>query len=158
MAIKSVLFVCAGNICRSPVAEALFKQLAQSRPALASLVVGSAGTIAMDGTRATMETRQAAREELGLDLSGHRARHVEGLDADLILTMDRMVTRELRRFNLEGRVELLGEYAADGETVHDPYGSVIEAHRACAQQIRRLVEAAADRLERETLSPARGAE
>jgi protein-tyrosine phosphatase len=152
MAIKSVLFVCAGNICRSPIAEALFKHLAQSRPALSSLVVGSAGTVAMDGNRATPETRQVARDELGLDLSGHRARNVEGLDADLILTMDRMVTRELRRFKPDGRVMLLGEYAADGEAVDDPYGSVVEAHRACAQQIRRLVEAAADRLEQDILS------
>ncbi len=158
MAIKSVLFVCAGNICRSPMAEALFKHLAQSRPALAPLLVGSAGTIAMDGNRATPETRQVARDEFGLDLSGHRARNVEGLDADLILTMDPMVTRELRRFKPDGRIILLGEYAGNGEAVDDPYGSVVEAHRVSAQQIRRLVDAAADRLEREITSAESGTE
>jgi protein-tyrosine-phosphatase len=109
----------------------------------------------MAGNRATPETCQVARDEFGLDLSGHRARNVEGLDADLILTMDRMVTRELRRFKPDGRIMLLGEYAGDGEAVDDPYGSVVEAHRASAQQIRRLVEAAAERLERVILGPER---
>jgi len=149
MPIKSVMFVCAGNICRSPIAEALFKQMARVRPALASIEVGSAGTIAMDGGPAIQETRQVAKEEFGLDLSSHRARNVEGLDADLILTLDRRVTREAERLGLTGRVVMLGEYAGDGEIVADPYGGAIAVHRACARHIQRLVEAAADRLETE---------
>jgi protein-tyrosine phosphatase len=149
MAIRSLLFVCAGNICRSPIAEALFKRIAESRPALASIHVGSAGTIAMDGSPPTRETLRAARDELGLDLSNHRARSIEGLAADLILTMDRRVTREVAKLGLTGRVVMLGEFAGDGEIVEDPYGAPLDVHRACARHIRRLVEAAADRLEAE---------
>lgn len=144
--IASVLFVCAGNICRSPIAEALFRQIAASRPALASIDIGSAGTYALEGNRATRQAVQIAREELGLDITGHRARSVFGLDADLILTLDGIVTREVERLQPGGRVVLLGEFAGGGEIVEDPYGCTLEVYRTCAQHIKRLVEATADRL------------
>jgi len=149
MSIRSVMFVCAGNICRSPIAEALFKRIARARPALAAIEVSSAGTIAMDGHPPIRETREVARDEFGIDLSSHRARHAEGLTADLILTMDRRVTREALRLGMTGRVIMLGEYAGGGEIVEDPFGGILEVHRVCARQIERLVEAAADRLEAE---------
>jgi protein-tyrosine phosphatase len=149
MAIRSVLFVCAGNICRSPIAEGLFRKLAASRPTLATLDIGSAGTIAGDGNGATPETRRVALEAFGIDLSGHSARNVEGLDADLILTMDRTVTREVKRLKPKGRVMLLGEYAGDGEIVADPYGCEVGVYRECAEHLHRLIKAAADRIERD---------
>lgn len=149
---KRVLFVCAGNICRSPLAEALFREIARARPALAHLEVASAGTVALDGNRATPDAIAAAREAFGLDLSSHRARHVEGLDADLVLTMDGTVTREVRRLGIGGRVELLGEYAGTGEIVEDPYGCPVETYRACADQLERLLLTVADRLEKDIAS------
>jgi len=151
MRVTSLLFVCAGNICRSPIAEELFKQIARARPALASIQVRSAGTIAMNGSRALRETSQVALEELGLDLTNHRSQNAEGMSADLILTLDRRVTRQAERLQMNGRVVMLGDFAGDGESVEDPYGSVLEAHRACARHIQRLVEAAAERLERENI-------
>jgi protein-tyrosine phosphatase len=147
--VKSVLFVCAGNICRSPMAEALFREIARSRPVLAGLEIGSAGTIALDGNGATADAIAAALEVFGLDLSPHRARNVQDLDADLLLTMDGTVTREVRRLGLNGRVELLGEYAGTGEIVHDPYGCSRDEYRSCARHLERLLLATADRLERE---------
>src|SRR5262245_15636597 len=149
VSVRSILFVCAGNICRSPVAEALFRKIAASRPLLAALNVGSAGTIAMDGNHATPEAVRVAREQLGLDITAHRARNIDGLDADLILTMDGIVTREARRLGLVGRIELLGAYAGTDEIVADPYGGSDEEYVDCAQCLERLIRAAADRLERE---------
>ena len=146
---RSILFVCAGNICRSPIAEALFRRIAASRPPLAALEIGSAGTIALDGNRATADAVRVAREEFDLDLSTHRARNLYGLDADLILTMDGIVTRDVNRLAPDGRVELLGEYAGTGEIVEDPYGCSCEVYRACARQLEHLLLAAADRLERD---------
>jgi protein-tyrosine phosphatase len=155
--VKSLLFVCAGNICRSPIAEALFRSLVASRPALANLEIGSAGTIALENNAATEEAVAAARQEFGVDLASHRARHVQGLDADLILTMDGTVTREVRRLRPAGRVELLGEYAGTGEIVRDPYGCSPDVYRSCARQLQRLLSAAADRLERELVEDHPGA-
>ena len=152
MSVRTVLFVCAGNICRSPIAEALIRRTAASRPALAAIEVGSAGTIALDGNSATSDAIAVAREEFGIDLTVHRARDVARLDADLILTMDRRVTREVARLGLSGRVVLLGEFAGAGDIVEDPYGCSRDVYRACARQLERLIEAAAGRLERETVA------
>jgi len=147
--VRSILFVCAGNICRSPIAEALFGRIAKGRGALASLEVGSAGTLALEGNPPTAEAIRASREEFGLEIAAHRARNISGLDADLILTMDHMVRREVSGMRLRGRVELLGDYAGTGEIVEDPYGCPGEVYRACARHLEELLRAAADRLERE---------
>jgi protein-tyrosine-phosphatase len=145
--VRSVLFVCAGNICRSPIAEAACRHLAQSRSGLAQVEIGSAGVFAIDGNRATPDAIDAAREELGLDITAHRARGLDGLDADLILTMDASVARVAERLRLRGRIARLGDFAGTGEEVEDPYGCAGEVYRACARHIGRLVELAAERLD-----------
>ena len=145
--IRSILFVCAGNICRSPLAETAFRHVARSRPALAEVAVGSAGTIAMDGSRAAPEAIASARAELGVDITHHRARNIIDLDADLILTMDRAVTREVLGMAKRGRVALLGDYAGTNEAVTDPYGCDAETFQTCAKHIRALVELATEKIE-----------
>jgi len=141
--------VCAGNICRSPLAEALFRDIARSRPALAHLDIGSAGIVAMTGNAATPETIAAARDAFGLDLARHRARNIEGLDADLILAVDRWVAHDLRSLGLSGRVELLGDFAGMPGDVTDPYLGDADTYRECATHIRELIEAVVQRLETE---------
>ena len=78
----SVLFVCTGNICRSPIAEGVFRDLMAGTGVQAD--VASAGIVGWDGSSAVDEAVRAAAE-LGSDISGHRARrletsHVEGTD------------------------------------------------------------------------------
>jgi len=147
---QRVLFVCAGNICRSPMAEAFLRQLIHDRPGLRHIEVCSAGTIATDGYGPLDQTIQVMRSEHGIDLTGHRARRLSAsLPADLVLTMDRQVTGEAREIGTAGTLHLIGDFAgAPGEEVGDPYGGSIDEHRACAAQVKRLVEAVADRLER----------
>ena len=85
----SILFVCTGNICRSPLAEALLRDYAVKRGREDRLAVSSAGIHAGDGNPATAEAREAARR-WGLDLARHRAREVRRsiIDgADFILAM-----------------------------------------------------------------------
>jgi protein-tyrosine phosphatase len=150
-----VLFVCYGNICRSPIAEALFRRLAAGRPALGGVDVASAGVAALEGGRATGLARAVASELLDLDLAGHRARQLDtslAADAgDLVLAMDDETLRLAEACRFRARVELLGEYVGTGETVTDPYGGSWEEYAECARQIGRLVRALVDRLEAESL-------
>jgi low molecular weight protein-tyrosine phosphatase len=85
----SILVVCSGNICRSPVAEGLLRRALERRFGSDAPSVSSAGTIAMDGGAASEGSVVAARE-LGVDIEEHRARHLTvGLirEADLDLCM-----------------------------------------------------------------------
>jgi|AP95_1055475.scaffolds.fasta_scaffold52160_1 protein-tyrosine phosphatase len=138
--VTHVLFVCAGNICRSPMAEVLFRHLAKSEPALADVEVGSAGTIAMTGNLPSEDSVEALRRACGLELATHRARRLSRrFTADLVLTMDRETDREAKSMNLPGRVEMLGDYVGTGEEVGDPYGRSRRHHDETAAQLERLL-------------------
>ena len=81
---NSILFICIGNICRSPMAEGLLRH---ARPDKAIL---SAGISALDGEPADPLSIRLMQER-GIDISAHRARRLAGWmvnDADVILTMD----------------------------------------------------------------------
>lgn len=122
-----------------------------ARPALAAVEVGSAGVAAVDGARASASVVRVLEEEFGLDLRTHRARRLTAdLAADLVLAVDASVAAQARACGVSGRVELLGDYAGfPGEEVADPYLGSLDEYRRCARQLERLVEATANRLERE---------
>jgi len=85
----AILVVCSGNICRSPIAEGLLRRALERRLDGGAPVVGSAGTIAVDGAPAMPESVEAARER-GVDIHAHAARRLTpGLidGADLIIGM-----------------------------------------------------------------------
>jgi protein-tyrosine-phosphatase len=142
----TVLFVCYGNICRSPMAEALFRHAAAGHPTLGDVEVSSAGVAAIEGDRATSLACTAVRAGFGLDLSAHRARRLlPGAGADLILALDVESLEAARRLRPNVRLELLGDYAGTGEEVPDPYGGTRSEYDACARQIERLVQAVVER-------------
>jgi protein-tyrosine phosphatase len=125
-----VLFVCLGNICRSPTAEGVLRVLAAREAPELFLEVDSAGTAGYHvGEPPDPRTRQAAARR-GYDLSALRARIIEPEDFqrfDLILAMDRDNLRVLRSrapAAVHERLRLLLEFAPhDGgpEDVPDPY-------------------------------------
>ena len=146
--VTRLLFVCAGNICRSPMAEALFRDLARSHPTLETIEVSSAGTIALNGNLPATDSVDVMRQEFGLEIVTHRARTLtRRLDADLVLTLDRDTEREARALKLRARVEMLGDYVGTGEEVDDPYGRSPRRYREVAVQLKRLVELVVARLD-----------
>lgn len=124
-----ILFVCLGNICRSPTAEAVLRALAAREAPELSLEVDSAGTSGYHlGQPPDPRTRQAAARR-GYNLNALRARIVEPADFerfDLILAMDRENLSVLRRrapSSAHERLRLFLEFAPQGapEDVPDPY-------------------------------------
>jgi protein-tyrosine phosphatase len=85
----SILVVCTGNICRSPIAEGFLRAALQRRMGAEAPTVSSAGTAGWDGSAAMPESVQAARER-GVEIGTHVARRLEGghlAEAGLIVTM-----------------------------------------------------------------------
>ena len=102
----SILFVCTGNICRSPLAEALLRDYAVKQGMADRLKVSSAGTHAWDGNPATGEAMRSRRRKCGLDLSGHRAREVRRSimdDTDIVLAMTRQASSNGLRPDVPGK-------------------------------------------------------
>ncbi|TXH03865.1 MAG: low molecular weight phosphotyrosine protein phosphatase [Nevskiaceae bacterium] len=119
--IRHILVVCTGNICRSPVAEALLRQ----RLAEGGFVVASAGTAAMVGWPADPMTQRVAAG-YGLSLSEHRARQLGPAmlaDHDLVLTLDQSHSDWIGRRHpqFRGRTHKLLKWRDNGD-VEDPYG------------------------------------
>ncbi|MBM5578773.1 low molecular weight protein-tyrosine-phosphatase [Burkholderia pseudomallei] len=115
--IESILIVCEGNLCRSPMAAALFAATLPGR------AVTSAGLNALVGLPAAPLAQDVMRER-GVDLSAHRAQQLgraHCASADLILVMDRGQRRLVEeRYPLaRGKVFRIGEH--ENFDVHDPY-------------------------------------
>ena len=97
----SILVVCTGNICRSPIAEGLLRDALVARFGPRAPNVASAGTQGWEGSEARAESVQAAAER-GVDISGHVAREITGTmvqDATLVITMAREHRDAIGRFS-----------------------------------------------------------
>jgi low molecular weight protein-tyrosine phosphatase len=153
-----ILFVCLGNICRSPTAEGALRRLCAAEAPALDIEVDSAGTSDYHlGEPPDPRSRRAAAGR-GIDLSPLRARRVERRDFarfDLILAMDRGNLQALRAMCPPGshaRLELFLEFAGGpaGGEVPDPYmGTAADFERvldivipACRRLIARLQERA----------------
>jgi protein-tyrosine phosphatase len=124
----SVLFVCMGNICRSPTAEGVFRHLVQDAGLTDQIEVDSAGTHAFHVNEPPDRRAQAAAERRGFSMSDIRARRIRAEDFerfDHIVAMDRdnlaMLT-DLADAGHHAKIRLFLEYSSGNEDeVPDPY-------------------------------------
>lgn len=167
----TVLYVCTGNVCRSPMAELLFRGWADQG---ADVIVSSAGTEAMEG-HGIDRSSASALGQLGIDPSLHRARQFEpwmATDADLILTAARehrdaiisaLPTLYKRTFTMKEFARLVNGLGPgdprsivaaaaarrgqsipedpDDDDVRDPYRSAIKHAKTIAEEITESVYA-----------------
>ncbi|MGI9090873.1 MAG: low molecular weight protein arginine phosphatase [Gemmatimonadaceae bacterium] len=144
-----VIFVCTGNTCRSPFAEALARQMAADR-ALA-VEFSSAGTGAALGAPAN-DGAMLVGLERGLDLSRHRSRPLlpEDVAGDtIVLAMSRSHIPVIHAVVPDARVALLDEYGSRGaslRSVADPFGGDLNDYRHAADEIQQMLGPALDRI------------
>jgi len=131
------IFVCTGNICRSPFAEAYASLKAQ-----AGQVATSAGTLTEEGRAPTPEAVDVAKT-FNVNLSGHRSRSLRiesSMGVDQCWVMDVHHRELLRDWGISSR--LLGEMDPLGgdPAIADPYGRGVEAYQWAYARITRCVE------------------
>ena len=124
---KSVLFVCLGNICRSPAGEGVLQKLAQQREIADQLQIDSAGTIGYHQGKGADQRMQAAAGRRGYELFS-RSRKLTYADMetfDLVIAMDRENLADIRLVHSapKAKIQLLSHYLDHGwpQDVPDPY-------------------------------------
>jgi protein-tyrosine phosphatase len=140
---RSVLFVCTANICRSPTAEGVLRKLLAAKQAAERFEIASAGTHAMREGMPPFPLAVEAAKKRGYDVTHHLARPVVASDFDhfdLILAMDRGNYAHLRAIaptRCKEKVEMFLNYgdAFNGQDVPDPFGGIEKDYEAALDRI-----------------------
>ena len=146
----TVMFVCTQNLCRSPMAEVLFKKWLERHNTPGDWKVISAGTW-VRGDAVLTAPILAALEQTGIELDGHRSRSITSellAAADLVLCMTRFHKEALQaEFPFHaGRIKMLAELTGTAYDVQDVSGITLDECLRVAGELIRLIDAAGERI------------
>lgn len=155
---KTLLFVCTGNTCRSCMAEGIFNDAASKKENdIRHFKAYSAGLSAFEGDSANIKAIKVLTDCFGIDISSHRARRIQKSnieDALIILTMTSEHRDQMARLypQAQNKMHTLKEFVADigaektskdyrfQMDIPDPYGMSEEVYMKCAIEIKDAVD------------------
>ncbi|MBR2714816.1 MAG: hypothetical protein IKB73_01260 [Ruminococcus sp.] len=138
---KNVLFICTGNTCRSPMAQALFNKICEEKGL--DMHASSAGVATVDGLTAAKHAIDTMAMQ-GIDLSTHKSRFLPNVklsNYDLFVTMNYDQSTLVESLGVpRDRIVVLSKTPADKYDIEvgiaDPFGSDMAAYRKCAEDLR----------------------
>ena len=155
---RKILFVCTGNLARSPLAEYAFQKALAGR-GVTSVLAQSAGTMAYDGAPAASKAvREGALR--GLDLSRHRSQLLTRSmvdEAEMVLVMERHQYHHTLALvpGSEGKTFMLAGFihGRDDDEIADPYGGSDDDFKRALDDIRDAVEVLAEKIAKNLICP-----
>lgn len=146
----TVLFVCTGNVCRSPIAAALFNARAHRAGEEDLYVARSAGTWALEKQPASGYAITVMAER-GLNITSHRGHTVTRADLAaaavvIVMTRNHREALAVEFSELRAKLHLMSELKGRTYDISDPYGGRLDEYQYCAQELQDLIETGYDRI------------
>lgn len=153
---KKIMFVCTGNICRSPMGHYYLQKLVNEAGLGNEYLISSCGTYANTGESSTINAIEAMKT-YGVDLNKHRATNIadtdiEDYDLVICLTLTHKASVLGYSSKLKGKVYTLKEYSYPEDpykNIDDPWGLNLNVYNDCAEEIVKAVDILFEKLEEE---------
>lgn len=153
---KKIMFVCTGNICRSPMGHYYLQKLVNDAGCENDFLISSCGTYANTGESSTINAIESMKV-YNVDLNRHRATNIndtdiENYDLILCLTISHKATVLALYPKLKDKVFTLKEYSYPEETyknIDDPWGLNLNVYNECAEEIVKAVDIAFKKMKEE---------